>query len=174
MSGTNFGSFIHVMKKINIITSLVALMLLIGACSTSKEARNYKKTIDGNWQLQSVLTAGITGKVKVQLFNEADFNCYVGSNWSFNDRNSMGSYMISKNGTECDEVKRNIRWTIYEATGEPKLLQFKRLDDKLKALDDGAGFRFTIAQLDNNTMQLKSDIIFENKPASLIYNFVRN
>jgi hypothetical protein len=41
-------------------------------------------------------------------------------------------------------------------------------------MDDGAGFRFTIAQLDDKTMQLKSDIIFENKPASLIYNFVRN
>lgn len=174
MSGTIFGSFIHVMKKLNIITSLVALILLVGACSTSKEARTYKKTIDGNWQLQSVLTAGITGKVKVQLFNEADFNCFVGSNWSFNDRNSLGSYMISKNGTECDEVKRNIRWTIYEAPGEPKLLQFKRLDDKLKAMDDGAGFRFTIVQLYDKTMQLKSDIIFENKPASLIYNFVRN
>lgn len=69
MSGTIFGSFIHVMKKLNIITRrLVALILLVGACSTSKEARTYKKTIDGNWQLQSVLTAGITGKVKVQLF----------------------------------------------------------------------------------------------------------
>lgn len=174
MSGTIFGSFIHVMKKLNIITSLVALILLVGACSSSKEVRTYKKTIDGNWQLQSVLTAGITGKVKVQLFNEADFNCFVGSNWSFNDRNSLGSYMISKNGTECEEAKRNIRWTIYEAPGEPKLLQFKRLDDKLKAMDDGAGFRFTIIQLYDKTMQLKSDIIFENKPASLIYNFVRN
>lgn len=163
------------MKKTSIaILSLILIAFLVQSCSTSKEARTFKKTIDGNWQLKTVVTEGIMGKVKVQLFNEADFNCFVGSNWNFNDRNSLGSYNISKNGEECAQIKRDIRWTIYEAPNEPKLLQFKRLDDKLKALDDGAGFRFTIIQLDDNTMQLKSTLNFENKPASLIYNFVRN
>ena len=110
----------------------------------------------------------------MQLFNEADFNCFIGSSWSFNNYNSLGTFNISKNANECVAVKRNIRWTIYEAKGEPKLLQFKRLDDKLNAMDDGDGYRFSIFQLDNNNMQLRSNITFENKPASLIYNFVRN
>ncbi len=162
------------MKKANLLFNLLIIIYLLASCASSKEARTYKKSIDGNWQLQTVVTEGIMGKVKVQLFNEAEFNCFVGSSWSFNQNNSLGTYNISKNANECAAVKRNIRWTVYEATGEPKLLQFKRLDDKLKVMDDGDGFRFTIVQLDKNTMQLKSNITFENKPAALVYNFVRN
>jgi len=162
------------MKKTNIVVNLFIIICLLASCSSSKEARTYKKTIDGNWQLQTIVTEGIMGKVKVQLFNEADFNCFVGSSWSFNSYNSLGVYTIAKNANECDAVKRNIRWSIYEAKDEPKLLQFKKLDDKLKQVDNGEGFRFTIIQLDNNTMQLRSNITFENKPASIIYNFVRN
>ena len=47
-------------------------------------------------------------------------------------------------------------------------------NSKLKEIDENsAGFRFTIVQLNDNAMQLKSDITFEGKPASFIYNFVR-
>jgi hypothetical protein len=162
------------MKKASTVLNLLLITLLLASCSSSKQARSYKKTIDGNWQLQTVVTESIPGKFKAQLFNEADFNCFIGSNWSFNDHNSLGTYSINKNGNECAAIKRNIRWTIYEATGEPKLLQFKRLNEKIKEIDDGAGFRFTIVHLDNSTMQLRSDITFEGKPASFVYNFVRN
>ena len=148
--------------------------MLLAGCATSKEARTYKKTVNGNWQLQKVVSEGITGTIKAQIFNEADFNCFVGSTWNFNSNNNLGSYSISKNADECAAVKRNIRWSVYEATGEPKLFQFKRLDDNLKEVDENSGgFRFTIVQMDNNTMQLKSDIMFEGKPASFIYNFIR-
>lgn len=152
----------------------VLTILIFSSCSTSKEARTYKKTIDGNWQLQTVVTEGITGKIKAQIFNEEDFNCFVGSTWNFNSNNSLGSYNISKNGNECVAIKRDIRWSIYEAPNEPKLLQFKRLDAKLKEIDEGGGFRFTILQADNTSMKLRSDITFEGRPASFIYNFVRN
>ncbi len=162
------------MRKVNNFLAINAITLMLLSCATSKEARSYKKIIDGNWQLQSIVTTGITGKVKVELFNEEDYNCFIGSNWNFNQNNSLGFYNISKNGNECADVKRNIRWTIYEANNEPKLLQFKRLDNKLNVMDNGDGFRFTIAQLDNNTMQLKSNITFENKPAWLVYNYIKN
>ncbi len=162
------------MEKSRSLISLLLIGFFFISCSTSKEARTYKKSIDGNWQLQTVVTEGITGKVKALVFNEADFNCFIGSNWNFNDHNSLGSYSITKNADECVSIKRNIRWSIYEATGnEPKLFQFKRLDDKYKEIDDGGGFRFTIEQVNDKTMQLRSNITFEGKPASFIYNFVR-
>ncbi len=163
------------MKRVNIALPLLLSSLLFISCSSSKQARVYKKTLDGNWQLQTVVTEKISGKFKAQLFDEADFNCFVGSSWSFNDRNNLGFYSINKNANECSAIKRNIRWSIYEATAtEPKLLQFKRLDDKYKELDNDAGYRFTIIKMDDNSMQLRSDIIFEGKPASFVYNFVRN
>lgn len=161
------------MKKIHLLFSVMAAMVILASCSTSKEARVQRRTIDGNWQLQTVVTEGITGKIKAQIFNEEDFNCFVGSSWSFNGNNSLGSYSIAQNSGECVAIKRQIRWSIYEATGQPKLFQFKRLDDKLKEIDEGGGFRFTIVQVNDNSMQLRSDITFEGKPASFIYNFVR-
>ncbi len=163
------------MKKASLLFDLLLIIILIASCSTSKEARKYRSTINGNWQLQTVVTEGITGKIKASVFNEADFNCFIGSTWNFNSTNSLGSYTISKNANECAAIKRNIRWSIYEAKDEPKLFQFKRLDDKLKEIDENSGgFRFTIIQADNNTMQLKSSITFEGKPAAFIYNFVKN
>ena len=163
------------MKRANLFfCSLIAIMLFV-SCSTSKEARSYKKEINGHWQLQTVVTEGITGKIKAQVFNEADFNCFVGSNWSFNQNNSLGSYTIAKNAGECAAIKRDIRWSIYEEANKPKLLQFKRLDAKLNEIDAASGgFRFTIVKIDNSTMQLRSDITFEGRPASFTYNFVKN
>ncbi len=152
----------------------VAITLLVASCVTSKQARQYEQHLNGNWHLKTVVSEGISGKVKTMLFNEADFNCFIGTNWNFNQRNNLGSYTILKNATECEGIKREFRWSIYEAPGEPKLFQFKRLDGKLKELDEnGAGFRFTILQLDQQVLKLKSEIIFEGKPAAFIYNFVK-
>ena len=159
------------MKKNLLLASF--LILLLAACSTSKQARAYKNTINGNWQLQTVVTEGITGTVKAQLFNEADFHCFVGSTWSFNRSNSLGSYTIPQNQDECPAIKRNFRWSIYEAPDQPKLFQFKRLDNKLKEIDESAGFRFTILQATGTTLKLRSDITFEGKPAAYIYNFIK-
>jgi len=165
------------MKKIRLVLGLLAITLVYVSCATSKEARTHRKQIDGKWQLQTVVTEGIAipSQVKAQLLNEAVLSCFVGSSWSFNDNNSLGSYSINQNAGECVAVKRNFRWSIYEAAGEPKLFQFKKVDDKYKPIEEGnAGYRFTIVQLDNSVMKLKSDVTFEGKPASFIYNFVRN
>jgi hypothetical protein len=163
------------MKKSILTLSVILSVFLISSCATSKEARNYKQSINGKWLLQTITTEGITGRIKAQILNEADFNCFVGSSWSFNRNNSLGSYTISKNGNECASLKRNIRWSIYEEGTSPKLFQYKRLDDKYKEIDeDNAGFRFTIVTVTDKNMQLRNDITFEGKPASFIYNFVKN
>ena len=164
----------YMLGKVKKILPLLFIIVLISSCSTSKEARGYRKIIKGNWQLQTVVTQGIMGTIKAQLFNEADFNCFIGSTWNFNSSNSLGSYTISKNSNECSSIKRNIRWSIYEPQGAPKEFQFKRLDDKLKEIDENSGgFRFTIVQLETNSMQLKSEFQFEGKQASFIFNFVK-
>ena len=163
------------MKLTRITLSILFALLLFTACSVSKEARTFKNTIDGKWQLETVTTEGITGQIKAQILNEAPLPCFLGSSWTFNQNNSLGSYSISQNAGECVAVKRNLRWSIYEAKDEPKLFQFKKLDDKLKPVEEGnVGYRFTIVKLDDKAMQLRNDISFEGKAASFIYNFVRN
>lgn len=162
------------MKRFGRLLYFFAGILFLVSCSTSKEARKYESTIDGNWQLQTVTTEGITGKVKAKLLNEADLTCFVGSTWKFNRNNNLGSYDINKNGGECVSVKRDIRWSIFEAKGQPPLFQFKKLDSKLKEIDEGnAGYRFSIIEITNNMMKLRSDVNFEGKEVSFIYNFLR-
>jgi hypothetical protein len=161
------------MKKLSLMLGAIAIVFIMASCSSTKEARNYKKTINGTWQLQTITTEGITGKIKAQVLDEADFNCFVGSTWNFNQYNNLGYYSISQNGGECVAVKRNIRWSIVE--GSPSIFQYKRVDDKYRAIDEArAGFKFTVVNLTNNNMQLRSDITFEGKPAAFIYNFTRN
>jgi len=162
------------MKQTSILFSLLVASTILLSCSSSKQARAYRADVDGNWQLQTISTEGISGKIKTQILNEADMSCFIGSSWSFNQNNSMGSYTINVNGGECASVKRDIRWSIYEAPNEPKLFQFKKLDANLKEIEEGnAGYRFTILELNVQNMRLRNDITFEGKQASIIYNFIK-
>ena len=146
---------------------------LFTTCSVSKEGRTMKHSIDGRWTLQTIHAEGINTKFKATIFNEADYNCFIGSAWTFISNNSMGSYTLSANGN-CAGTSRNIRWSVYEPKGEEKKFQFKRLDDKRNPLDDNDGFRLSVSSLTGTDMQLKSAITFEGKPATIVYNFVKN
>lgn len=151
----------------------IAAILLISSCAASKEGRSMKKSINGAWTLQSVNAEGINTKYKASVFNEADASCFTGSTWTFISNNSMGSYTLSS-ATGCPAVTRNIRWSIYEPKGEEKKFQFKRLDDKKNPVDNNDGFRLTVSSLTETSMQLKSAVTFEGRPATLIYNFTKN
>ncbi len=158
------------------ICSLITALAIIGlsACSVSKEARTIKKNINGNWVLQTITTEGITGIVKTKIFNEADFGCFIGSEWNFISNNSMGSYTLVDKSKECTQLKRFIRWSVYEPKDLPKEFQFKRLDDKKNAMDNGDGYRLTVTELDDTKMKLRSDIVFNGHAGAVIYNFVKN
>ncbi len=162
------------MKLLRSLFAFIALTAVLAACSGSKQARAIKSNVDGNWQLQTVETEGIAGTVKVQLFNEADISCFIGSAWKFNQNNHLGSYNLSKNAGGCFAIKRDIRWSIYEQSGMPSELQFKRLSENLKEVDgNDAGYRLRVIQATPTNLQLKMDITFENRPAALLFNFVR-
>ncbi|GAB2837939.1 hypothetical protein [Ferruginibacter profundus] len=157
----------------NLLALCIAITAVLGSCSVSNEARGIKKNINGNWVLQTITTEGITGVAKTRIFNEADFGCFIGSEWNFLANNSTGSYTIVDTKKECPAIKRFIRWSVYEPKDLPKEFQFKRLDDKKNPMDDNAGFRLKIAQLDAAQMKLRSEITFEGRPAAIIYNFVK-
>ena len=162
------------MKKLKLFTLGFLLMLAISSCTVSKQANSMRLKINGNWMLQTINTEGISGKVTATIFNEASFKCFVGSSWKFTSSNSLGSYNINASGTECSSTSRPIRWSVYEPKGAEKEFQFKRLDDKRNPIDGEDGFRLEITELSAGTMQLKSHITFEGKPAAYVYNFIKN
>ena len=157
-----------------LLFSILAVSIMLASCSTSKEAKKDRGFINGKWQLQTVSSEGIKGTIQTMLFDEAELSCFIGSTWTFNQNNSLGSYTFNGTGSQCATLKRDIRWSIYESKGEEPLFQFKRLDSKLKNIDlDGGGYRFSIIQLDNTSMKLRSDVTFEGKPVAFIYNFIK-
>ena len=149
-------------------------IMVFTSCSVSKEARSIKKNVNGNWILQTVTVEGIAGVVKTTVFNEADLSCFVGSEWNFISNNSMGSYTLVDKSKNCTPVKRFIRWSVYEPENAAKEFQFKRLDDKKNAMDNGNGYRLTVVEHGDNILKLKSELLFEGKNSAIIYNFVKN
>lgn len=133
-----------------------------------------KKTIHGNWTLQTINIEGNNSIINVKVFNEADNNCFIASTWNFVANNSMGTYTLPSSASGCSPLTRSIRWSIFEQEGEERKLQFKRLDDKKNPMDDNNGYRLTIVALTESSMQLKSAITYEGKPVNIVYNFIKN
>lgn len=149
------------------------LIIAFASCSVSKEARSMKKQINGDWILQTITTEGISGVVKTKIFNEAEFSCFIGSEWNFIANNSMGSYTIVDKEKGCTPLRRFIRWSIFEPAGMAKEFQFKRLDDKKNSMDNGDGYRLTVSDLNNTVMKLRSETVFDGHAGAIIYNFVK-
>ena len=164
------------MKLKPVSCGLIAVLLVVAfaSCSVSNEARGMKKNINGNWILQTITAEGITGVVKTRVFNEADLSCFIGSEWNFISNNSMGSYTLVDKSKNCTQLKRFIRWSIFEPENAAKEFQFKRLDDKKNSMDNGDGYRLTLTEHSDNTFKLRSNIVFEGKASAIIYNFVKN
>ena len=156
----------------SLITALSIVVL--ASCSVSKEARSIRKSINGNWILQTVTLEGITGVTKTTVFNEADLSCFIGSEWNFISNNSMGSYNLIDKNKNCTPLKRFIRWSIYEPENAAKEFQFKRLDDKKNAMDNGDGYRLTVMEHGDNNLKLRSSVSVDGKSGAIIYNFVKN
>lgn len=159
--------------NVRIAALLSAVLLMMYSCSVSKEGRSIKKHINGNWVLETVTVEGITGVTKTTVFNEADLSCFIGSEWNFVSNNGTGSYTLVDKNKNCTPVKRGIRWSVYEPKDSAREFQFKRLDEKKNAMDNGNGYRLAVVQSGNEYLKLRSAIIFEGRPAALIYNFTR-
>jgi hypothetical protein len=161
------------MKLLNYCIVILILTSTFAACATSKQNRAMKDTINGNWILQTINTEGTSVKFTAKVFNEADLNCFIGSNWSFNANNSLGNYTLITSTPGCNGIQRSIRWTLIEAADSTIQFQFKRLDENRKPMDDNNGFRCSLTMADGNTMQLKSVFTLEGKSGNIIYNFVK-
>ena len=152
--------------------AICGMIALLTSCSTSKELRQMNRKITGNWVLQTVVTDGTSGKPKDKIFNEADFSCFIGSEWKFG-RDNKGSYAIVDKQKDCPQITRNISWSFTETPNSPETITLKRFDDKGNVMGDGPGFVLVVNQLDNTTMKLKSDVMIDGHTAGIIYNFVK-
>ncbi len=159
------------MKKLILLLSACAL--IVSSCSVSKDARGKRNILSGSWTLNNVSFANNTGNFKAVLFNDVEDICLEGSDWFFRDNNSTGRYTISPS-TLCSGGDRFIRWSVVEGgMNGTSQLQFKFIDEKLKDISGGTGYRLSIESLTEQAMQLKSNVTVDGKPVSVIYDFTR-
>lgn len=159
------------MKKT--LLCLSAIIILLSSCSITKGARDQRNLISGTWTLDDVSFENNEGTFKAVVFNDADAICFEGSTWFFRDNNSTGKYTI-KDGSLCAGGERFIRWSVQQrAENYNSQLQFKFIDEKLKDISGGVGYRLTIASLTAENMKLKSNVNVDGQTITLVYDFTK-
>ncbi len=158
------------MNKKNLI--ILVLSLAFFSCSTSKQVRDDRKVVDGSWTLENISYEGSEGDFKAKLFNDAQAVCFEGSTWFFRNNNSTGNYTIPP-GSLCSGGERNIRWSIIENEDGGEQLQFKYIDEKKNDIYGRTGYRLDLISLTPSQMTLKSDVMVDGNPLSVVYEFGR-
>ncbi|MEK6153757.1 lipocalin family protein [Flavobacteriaceae bacterium 3-367] len=157
-----------------LIWLLAATAILVVSCSVSKAARGQRNLLSGTWTLNAISYENNTGNFKSVIFNDADDICFEGSQWFFRDNNSTGKYTIN-NSTLCNGGERFIRWSVVERPESySSQLQFKFIDEKLKDISGGVGYRLNISNLTAEAMTLKSNVSVDGEPVTIVYQFTKN
>lgn len=157
------------MKKLGI---MLFVATLFASCSLSKVEKSARKTVDGNWVLNSV-SYDSQGTFNSTLFNDATASCFENSQWFFRSNNSTGTYNIVN--PDCSTGVRNFRWAANEIGKDSGNFDFtmKFTDGKKNDLDKNTGFRMNLRYLDENTMQITQTVQFEGQPFNINLNFTR-
>jgi len=151
------------MKKI--IFSLIVLTLL--SCGASKTVLQSKKTMKGEWLLETI-TFSETGSYNINLLKDASAACFEGSNWQFIPNNNTGTYTM--NGENCVTGTRHFIFTIEDSGNGFQSFLLKPTDEKKKS-ETNQGFRLQLSQLTESTFQLQQTVAVEGKPFKINMNF---
>ena len=147
--------------------------LLLTSCGISNDIRAQRNLLSGTWTLNDVRYENNEGMFKAVVFNDADAICFEDSNWFFRDNNSTGRYTI-KEGSLCEGGDRFIRWSVISNPANyNSQLQFKFIDEKRKDISGGLGYRLNIAKLTEEEMTLKSNVMVDSKPVTVVYEFTK-
>jgi hypothetical protein len=144
---------------------LLTIVLILAACSSSKVAVAKKSDVKGNWVLNNVSSSE---RIKLTLLDEGSDACLQGSTWSL-PNNGYGSYTIANNAS-CTAGERKIIWS-YQKDGSQPMLQFKKLQEGVKAKNVEEGYRFKIISASGNSMVLQSEITNQGHPIYITYTF---
>lgn len=156
------------MKKIILIS---ALSLLILSCKSksatdTKLDSNTQVAMKGNWTVTSV-TYPNSSVIKVNSFDLADSQCFVGSKWKFVSNNNKGN--LSLNSPKCTSYSTPITWFV----NKEGQFVMKILDEsKAKKVKDG--YILKVANITDNSFQLVDQIDVVGKAIDVVYQFNRN
>ena len=159
------------MKKI-ILAGILGLSLFSVSCSSVQKADTAQNQraeflkLKGDWQIVSI---DYDKKFKIKPFDEnADAQCFVGSNCKLIPNNYSGSYTMNGGG-DCPMVTQPIK---FEMTGN-NVFAFKKIAAGTKAKQNTAGYSLNLISQTADQFSLQQSIPFEGSTINVVYNFVR-
>lgn len=160
-------------KEILSVTAFSLVLLVMSACSTSRVAnpdggKNVK--ISGTWTVQDIDFEGISGKVKVSVFDDAPYTCFIGSQWNL-IASGNGSYTLPS-GADCNAGERTIFWGVQTENGVPTFM-FKKMPGGVKPAKITDGYKLTVKSVTANSLVLQDDINFEGKTVYINYHMTK-
>ena len=141
------------------------------SCGASKTVRDSKKTIKGDWTLNTIDYSAL-GTFKVTLLNDVSKECFEGSTWKFIPNNNTGIYTI--NNSNCLTGERHFVFTIQEVDAQTGLYDFllKPTNEKGKS-ETNQGFRLKLKALSETQMQWQQTVYVDGKPFIINMNFTK-
>lgn len=154
-----------------ILFMLLLSASFIGCKSTSavstKVDNRVQSSLKGNWTIQSV-TYPNSNVFKVNSFQLADSQCFVGSAWKLVANNDSGTMSIEKGG--CPSFSSPIKWYINK-DGQ-FVLKVLNAGEKAKRVKDG--YVLSVANVTESSFQLVDVVDIAGKQTNIVYQFVKN
>ncbi|WP_293890588.1 lipocalin family protein [Flavobacterium sp.] len=156
------------MKKFILMSALAVLILSCKSKSATDTKLDSKTQVamKGNWSVSSV-TYPNSNMIKVNSFDLADSQCFVGSKWKFVSNNNKGNFSL--NSPKCTSYSTPITWFV----NKDWQFVFKVLDES-KAKRVKEGYILRVANLTDNSFQLIDNIVVAGKSTDVVYQFSRN
>ncbi len=155
------------MKQI-ILTTLI-LISLVG-CKTPDSRKldtPTQRAMRGNFRIASVSFPG-SDVIKVNAFELADSQCFVGSQWNFVANNNSGSFVLNGRAN-CPSYDTKITWYVNKEGN----VVLKFLDQGIKARKIKEGYVLRVGNTSDTGFQLIDKINVGSKPTDVIYEFVK-
>ena len=154
------------MRKIILCCILVVLLFACKTTSVTSTKIDTKSQVamKGNWVISDVAYSG-SQYIKVNSFQIADSECFVGSTWKFISNNNKGNMSLTKSG--CPTFSSRITWFVNK--GGQFILKVLDAGEKAKKVRDGYVLR--VANQTESSFQLLDKIDVGGKMTDVIYQF---
>ncbi|CAM3060098.1 lipocalin family protein [Flavobacterium frigoris] len=156
------------MKKILFLTAIALVLFSCKSTSATdtKLDKGAQVAMKGNWVITSVTYPG-SEYIKVNAFQIADSQCFVGSTWKFVSNNNKGNMALTKSG--CAPFSSPITWFVNKNAE----FVLKVLDADIKAKKVREGYVLHVANQTEASFQLIDKITVGGKLTDVVYQFQR-
>jgi hypothetical protein len=154
------------MKKVIVLCALAIVMFACKSTSITSTNTNRQSQVamKGNWVISAVTYPG-SQYIKVNSFQIADSECFVGSTWKFVSNNNKGEMALTKVG--CPAFSSPITWFV----NEEGQFVLKVLDADIKAKKVREGYILYVANQTDTSFQLIDKIDVGGKITDVVYQF---